>query len=191
MQPRPAAPGRVKQTTPFARGMRVRMSGLTGRVDLNGKLGVLGTLRDNGRWACTVEGTGEVVALRPESLFPWQDEIIEFKVAAFDVDDRVEVKQADGKWESGTVSSRRRIDGRGPKEDRPMVYGVELDAVPGEIELNSTDDQKRLRAGPTHLECALRSFGGRAVANGRITSKAFDAASQLVESRSDCPTEQH
>ena len=42
-------------------------------------------------------------------------------------------------------------------------------------------NQDRLRAGPTHLECALRSFGDRAVADGRITSEAFRAASELVE----------
>ena len=74
VQPTPEE--RSAQTTPFARGVRVRISGLASRGDLNGKVGVLGALRDNGRWACTVDGTGETVALRPESLFPFMDEKI-------------------------------------------------------------------------------------------------------------------
>ena len=187
---RPASQGRGPQITPLSRGVRVRIFGLSGRADLNGKLGVLGTCRDNGRWACTIDGTRETVALRPENLFPWQDEQVEYKVKAFTPDDRVEVMAADGTWESGTISSRRRVDGPGPKEERPMVYGVELDMVAGEIELNSTDDRKRLRAGPTHLECAFRSFGGRAVATGQITSGAFEAATQLVASKATSKSEQ-
>ena len=180
VQVQPAPGGRGAQTTPFARGVRVRISGLASRADLNGKVGVLGALRENGRWACTVDGTGETVALRPESLFPWQDEHMAWKVEAFAVDDRVEVMQSDGTWESGIVSSRRRVDGPGPKDTRPMIYGVELDLVAGEVELNSTD-QKRIRSGPSHLECALRSFGERAVARGQISRGAFEKAAQLVE----------
>ena len=50
---------------------------------------------------------------------------------------------------------------------------LELDDEAGAIELHSTDDDRRLRAGPTHLECAMRSFGERAVSTGRITRDAF------------------
>ena len=181
MQVQPAPEGRGPQITPFARGVRVRISGLASRADLNGKVGVLGALRDNGRWACTVDGTGETVALRPDNLFPWKDEHVVWRAKAFAVDDRVEVMQSDGTWESGTVSSRRRVDGLGRKDSRPMLYSVELDLFAGEVELNSTDDQKRIRSGPTHLECALRSFGERAVARGQISRGAFEKATQLVE----------